>query len=302
MEKIGIVTITYNSTGVLSPFLECIWKQSHQNFILYVIDNASTDSTLQILEKEQDSRLKLIKNESNFGVAKANNQGIKKAIEDRCNQILIINNDVEFENALIEKLLQFQSDKNCSLISPKIMFHHNKNLIWYAGGWFVKSKGFLPLHRGMGEIDKGQYDKIKKIEYAPTCCLLAKKEIFEDIGFMDEKYFVYFDDTDFSYRIFKDGKHKMYYVPNIKFYHKVGSLTKSFKTKQNKIYRGDFFLKQTIRNHIYFLKKIGGIFAYVFIFWLFFKNNIRFIINPKIQKNFKTWTLITKSYFEGLFL
>ena len=302
MEKIGIVTITYNSADVLSPFLECIWKQSHQNFILYVIDNSSTDSTLEILEKEQDSRLQLIKNESNFGVARANNQGIKKAIEKGCNQILIINNDVEFEDALIENLLQVQSDKNCSLISPKMMFHHNKNLIWYAGSWFVKSKGFLPLNRGMGEIDKGQYDEIKEIEYAPTCCLLAKKEIFEDIGFMDEKYFVYFDDTDFSYRIFKDGKHKMYYVPNIKFYHKVGSLTKSFKTKQKKRYRGDFFLKQTIRNHIYFLKKIGGIFAYAFIFWLFFKNNIRFIINPQIQKNFKTWQLITKSYFEGLFL
>jgi len=119
---------------------------------------------------------------------------------------------------------------------------------------------------------------------------------------MDEKYFVYFDDTDFSYRICKDGRHKMYYVPNIKFYHKVGSLTKSFKTEEKKIYRSDFFLKQTIRNHIYFLKKIGGIFAYAFIFWLFFKNNIRFIINPKIQKNFKTWQLITRSYFEGLFL
>ena len=82
MEKIGIVTITYNSADVLSPFLECIWKQSHQNFILYVIDNSSTDATLEILEKEQDSRLQLIKNESNFGVASANNQGIKKA---RCN-------------------------------------------------------------------------------------------------------------------------------------------------------------------------------------------------------------------------
>ena len=140
MEKIGIVTITYNSADVLTPFLQCIWRQNHQNFILYVIDNSSTDSTLEILEKEQDSRLKLIKNESNFGVARANNQGIKKAIEKGCNQILIINNDVEFEDALIEKLLQVQSDKNCSLISPKMMFHHNKNLIWYAGSWFVKIK------------------------------------------------------------------------------------------------------------------------------------------------------------------
>ena len=302
MEKIGIVTVTYNSTAVLSPFLECIWKQSHQNFVLYIIDNASTDSTLQILEKKQDSRLKIIKNKSNFGVAKANNQGIKKAIEDGCNQVLIINNDVEFETTLIEKLIKVQIQKNCSLVTPKMMFYDNKNLIWYAGSWFIKSKGFLPLHRGMGKIDKGQYDKIKKIEYAPTCCLLAKKEIFEDIGFMDENYFVYFDDTDFSYRVLKNGKHKMYYVPNIKFYHKVGSLTKSFTTEETKIYRGDFFLKQTTKNHIYFLKKIGGLYAYLFIFWLLFKNNISFVINPKIRKNFSTFWLINKAYFQGLFL
>jgi GT2 family glycosyltransferase len=302
MEKIGIVTVTYNSTAVLSPFLECIWLQSHQNFVLYIIDNASKDTTIQILEKEQDSRLQLIKNECNFGVAKANNQGIKKAIEDGCNQVLIINNDVEFEREMIEKLLKVQRDKNCSLVTPKMMFHDNKNLIWYAGSWFIKSKGFLPLHRGIGEIDTGQYDEIKKTEYAPTCCLLAKKEIFKDIGFMDEKYFVYFDDTDFSYRVFKNGKHKMYYVPNIKFYHKVGSLTKSFKTEDIKIYRGNFFLKQTTRNHIYFLKKIGGLYAYLFIFWLLFKNNISFVINPKIRKNFSTFWLINKAYFQGLFL
>ena len=106
MDKIGLVTITYNSEKVIEPFLECVWKQTHNNLHLYVIDNASTDSTLSIIEEEEDSRLKVVKNESNFGVAKANNQGIKRAIADGCNQILIINNDVEFEEALIAKLLK----------------------------------------------------------------------------------------------------------------------------------------------------------------------------------------------------
>ncbi|MBC8266996.1 MAG: glycosyltransferase family 2 protein [Flavobacteriales bacterium] len=302
MEKIGLVTITYNSDDVLKPFLDCVWKQSHNNIVLYVIDNASTDNTLSVLEKEQDSRLIIIKNKSNYGVAKANNQGIKKAIEDGCDQVLIINNDVEFEREMISKLLKVQNEKNCSLVTPKMMYFDNPKKIWYAGSWFVKSKGFLPLHRGMEEIDTGQYDEIKKIEYAPTCCLLAKKEIFEDIGFMDEKYFVYFDDTDFSYRIFKNGKHKMYYAPNISFFHKVGSLTKSFKTEKKRTYRGNFFLKQTTRNHIYFLKKIGGLYAYCFICLLFFKNNIRILVNPKIRKNSSTFWLINKSYFEGLLL
>jgi len=300
MDKIGLVTITYNSANVLQPFLDCVWKQTHSNLVLYVIDNDSGDATLSILEDEQDGRLKIIKNATNLGVAKANNQGIEKAISDGCDQVLIINNDVEFESTLIKKLIQLQKDKICSLVAPKMMYYDNPNHIWYAGSWFIKKKGYLPLHRGMKELDEGQYDKIIRVEYAPTCCLLVKKEVFQDIGMMDEKYFVYFDDTDFSYRVWKDGRHKLFYYPNVKFYHKVGSLTKSFNKEEKKIFRGDFFIKQNTKNHIYFLKKIGGLFAFAFIGWLFFKNNIRFVINPQIRKNLATWWLINKSYFEGI--
>jgi GT2 family glycosyltransferase len=300
MDKIGLVTITYNSADVLQPFLDCVWQQTHNNLVLYIIDNDSEDDTHLILEKENDVRLQIINNSSNFGVAKANNIAIKRAIADDCDQVLIINNDVEFEATLIEKLLQLQDERSCSLVTPKMMYYDNPNHIWYAGSWFIKKKGYLPLHRGMKEIDEGYFDKIVEVEYAPTCCLLAKKEVFQDVGMMDEKYFVYFDDTDFSYRVWKDGRHKIFYCPNVKFYHKVGSLTKSFNKEEEKIFRGDFFIQQNTKNHIYFLKKIGGLFAYAFIAWLFLKNNIRFIVNPQIRKNFKTWLLINTSYFEGL--
>ena len=300
MDKIGLVTITFNSSDVLKSFLECVWKQTHTKIILYIVDNASTDDTLNILMKEKDIRLRIIQNKKNLGVAKANNQGISKALEDGCDQVLIINNDVEFEIALIERLLHVQKEKNCSLVIPKMMYFDNPDYIWYAGSWFNKSKGYLPLHRGQKQLDEGQFDETVEVEYAPACCLLAKKEVFEKVGLMNEDYFVYFDDTDFSYRVMKDGSFKMYYYPFVKFYHKVGSLTKSFNKVQERVYRGDFFLKQNIRNHIFYLKQIGGLFAYCFIFWLFFKNNIRFIINPMIRKNFATWWLINKSYFEGI--
>ena len=106
--------------------------------------------------------------------------------------------------------------------------------------------------------------------------------------------------NDFSYRVWKDKRHKMFYYSDVKFYHKVGSLTNSFNKEEEKIFRGDFFIQQNTKNHIYFLKKIGGLFAYSFIVWLFFKNNIRFILNLQIRKDFKTWLLINTSYFEGL--
>ena len=300
MEKIGLVTITYNSADVIRDFLESTFSQTFQNFIIYIIDNNSQDNTLEILKENTDSRIELVKNKENVGVAKANNQGIELALKDNCTQVLIINNDVEFEKQLFEKMLQVQKDKNCSLVVPKMMYFDNPDDIWYAGSKFIKKKGFLPIHKGIRQKDSTQFDGVYPVEYAPTCCLLVKKEVFQDVGMMDEKYFVYFDDTDFSYRVLKNGKHKLFYFSDTKFYHKVGSLTKSVEKEKKREYRGDFFIKQNTRNHIYFLKKIGGVYAYLFILFLFFKNNIRFIVNPNFRKNFHTWKLINKSYFEGL--
>jgi len=302
MEKIGLVTITYNSAHVLRGFLDSVLNQTFQNFIIYIIDNNSQDKTFNILEEYSDDRIVLIKNFENVGVAKANNQGIKLSLKDGCSQVLIINNDIEFEEHLFQKMLNIQKENNCSLVVPKMMYFDNPNHIWYAGSDFVKTKGFLPIHKGMRQKDEGKFDGVFQVEYAPTCCLLVKKQVFEDVGFMDEKYFVYFDDTDFSYRVLIDGRHKLFYFSDVKFYHKVGSLTKSVDIDNKKEYRSDFFIKQNTRNHVYFLKKIGGIFAYSFLLFLFFKNNIRLFTNPKFRLNFHTWRLINKSYFEGLFM
>lgn len=141
MDKIGLVTITYNSENVLKSFLDCVWSQTYEDFVLYIIDNASNDTSLSILNHEKDSRLRVITNDRNLGVAKANNQGIQKAIAEGCQQVLIINNDVEFEKTLIEKLIKVQEDKNCSLVTPKMMYYDNPHFIWYAGSWFIKMKG-----------------------------------------------------------------------------------------------------------------------------------------------------------------
>ena len=300
MEKIGVVTITYNSEHVLDDFLDSVFNQTYSNFYLYIIDNSSKDDTNRILLDIADSRLRIKNNDTNIGVAAANNQGIRLALGEGCSHILLLNNDVIFEENLFEKMLLIHQEKKCSLLSPKIKYFSNSNLIWYAGSSFVKLKGFLPIHFGMGSEDYGQFDVDRFVQYAPTCCLSIKKEVFNDVGFMDEKYFVYFDDTDFLFRVLKHGKHSLYYFSDVNFYHKVGSLTRSFEFKNKNTYRGDFFIKQNIKNHVYFLKKIGTLYAYFYIVLLFFKNNLRIIINNDIKCDIKTWILINKSYFQGI--
>ena len=302
MEKIGVVTVTYNSDKVLQPFLSDLFAQSFHNFNLYIIDNASEDKTLKILDDLNDNRVNQIRNHSNIGVAAANNIGIKKALEDKCSHILILNNDIEFPNSLFKDMLVSIKKENCSMITPKIMYHSDKDIIWYAGGGFKKSNGYLPYHTGFNENIKNNNYQSLYVDYASTCCLLIKKDVFETIGYMDEKYFVYFDDTDFLFRVKKEGVHKIYYDSQITLFHKVGSLTKSLTKEFERSYRTHFFLKQNIRNHIYFLRKIGSVYSYLFCLFLFFKNNLRFLFSSRIKKDFSTFLIINKSYFQGWFL
>jgi hypothetical protein len=300
MKKIGLVTITYNSAHVIEPFMQCVLNQTHTNFILYIIDNISTDNTLEILKKYNNNRIVIIANTTNVGVAAGNNQGVKRALADNCDEICIINNDVEFEDALLEKLSKQLQELNCSLVAPKMMYHPETDLIWWAGTKFKESEGCMTNHIGIQQEDNGQFDVIEKMDYAPTCCVLLKKDVIEDIGLMDEKYFAYYDDTDFFYRIYKQGKHQLYYYPFVQFYHKVGGLVKSRTGSAKKFKFGNFYIHLITRNHVYYLRKQHSLRAWFNIIYFFCRMNVRFIFSGKYHLNLSTFWLLQKSFFEGL--
>ena len=300
MNKVGLVTITYNSGEVLKPFIDDVLCQTHTNFILYIIDNESKDTTKSIIDSYTDNRIDVIWNKDNVGVAAANNQGIKKAMSDNCDYILIINNDVEFESTLIEKLIKYSQEENCSLVTPKMMFYYDKSIIWYAGARFNQKKGNIPIHIGLEEKDNGQYNRKALMDYAPTCCVLLKKEVIEDVGLMDEKYFAYYDDTDFFYRVKKHGQHQLMYFPDFKFYHKVGQLSQSKSGDMKKFKFGDFHILLTTRNRVYYLKKQKSLVGWLNIIYTYIWINLRFFFSGKYHVNWATFKLIQSSFFKGL--
>ena len=119
MEKIGVVTVTFNSANVLRPFLNNLFDQTFSNFDLYVIDNNSNDATIKILDEFDDNRIIIIKNDKNIGVAAANNVGIKKAFSNKCSHILLLNNDIEFPNSLLNDMYSSINNNSCSLLVLK---------------------------------------------------------------------------------------------------------------------------------------------------------------------------------------
>lgn len=243
--KIGIVTVTYNSEPVLREFFESLAKQTLRSFVVYAVDNASADNTLDILERQSDVSVVTIANPDNRGVAEGNNQGIRAALADGCSSILLLNNDVVFPANLLSCLSEGLEREHCSAVAPKIYYHDQPDLIWAAGGYFQFWLG-RSLHYGEGERDRGQFDTVRKITYAPTCCVLLRAEIFDTVGLMDPRYFVYWDDVDFMYRMKRTGL-VMKYLPACRMWHKVGSLTSAAPSQ--------FCVRYVTRNRIYFVRK-----------------------------------------------
>jgi len=248
--SVGIVTVTYNSSDVIIPFVECLLTQTYKRLRLYAVDNASSDGTVSRLLQYQDGRISVIANRENVGVAEGNNEGIRAALADGCDYVLLINNDTEFGPSLLEQMMVALRDSDCDMIAPKILFFDNQQMIWSAGGGFSAPKGYLGFHYGLGEMDRGQFDAARIVENAPTCCLLVRRSVFERIGLMDGRYFVYLDDADFCFRAARAGL-KLFYCPSVKLFHKVGSLTGGPSS--------EFNVRFCTRNHIFFILKNLGL-------------------------------------------
>jgi GT2 family glycosyltransferase len=222
--KIGVVTVTYNSASMLDEFFSSLDAQTYHQFCLISVDNASTDNTVPLLKAYSGAEQVVIENTTNIGVAAGNNQGIRAAIDAECEYVLLINNDVVLDPGLFAELVQGLADHHCDMAVPLIYFMDPPDKVWTAGGSFQPKLGFRVRHRGMNEDDRGQFNTPTKIDYAPTCCVLIRREVFSKIGLMDERYFVYADDVDFMYRARRAGV-TMYYVPRGKLWHKVNGLT-----------------------------------------------------------------------------
>lgn len=253
VKPIGIVTVLYNSEKVLKPFFDSLNNQSYSNLTLYVINNASPDKSKIIVEEQSPKTrfpIVLIDVGANVGVAAGNNIGIKRALKDGCEFVLLSNNDIELHPNAISILIDGMAENNASMVVPKIINFFTNN-IWAAGGKFLYFRG-TTKHIGAGDApDRDIYNITKEVNYSPTCFMLIKRGVFERVGLMDETYFVYSDDTDFVWRATIIGNERLFYIPNSVIWHKESTCTEGIYS--------DFTLRYMIRNNVYFSFKYYNI-------------------------------------------
>lgn len=233
MENILISILDFNSKKETINCLKSIKKIKVGNFKLNImlINNGSREK-LNIKEDfVKPISLKIIENSSNLGFSGGHNISFKYAIKNNFNYVLILNNDVELDqNFLKEMILAIESSDSIGIVVPKIYFspgnefHKDRykkdeigRVFWYAGGKFDWDN-VIGFHRGVDEVDIGQYNKRVETDYATGCCALIKTEVLKKAGLFDEKYFLYYEDGDLSLRIKKSG-YKIIYEPKAVVYH-----------------------------------------------------------------------------------
>lgn len=184
--------------------------------------------------------------EKNLGFAGGNNLGIKYALCHKADYIMLLNNDTLVQKHFLDNMLNcFNKDKKIGLVGCKIMYYPEKNVIWYGGGYIDWFK-FIGSHYSMKQVDNGQCDNEKEIDFMTGCCMLIKREVFENVGLLSEEYFMYFEDIDFCVKI-KSVGYKIFYDPKAVIYHKVGLSSGGEESS--------FSIEWSTRNRLLFMNK-----------------------------------------------
>ena len=333
--KIVVVILNWNGSEDTLECLESLRQIAYSNYSIIIVDNASSDDSLERIRKycrgeivvkssffkysrrnkpvetieytkEESEKtelnfrdITLIKNDKNYGFAEGNNIGIRYGLNNLdLDYILLLNNDTVVDHNFLGELIKIsESNPHIGFVSPKTYyydFNNKQNVINFAGGSLNMFKG-QSQSIGVNEVDNGQYDQIKTVEYGEGSCLLIKREVLEKIGLFDTKYFAYWEEADLCTRGNKAG-YMSVYVPKAKIWHKVSASTDD-PTKLYYYTRNKFWFMQKYANRIEYTSFIALFFG--FYFW---NLTCRYIIYGLYKRSLKHNNYFLKGIIKGILI
>ncbi|MDA8186643.1 MAG: glycosyltransferase family 2 protein [Dehalococcoidales bacterium] len=215
--KVSVIIPNFNGSRLLPTCLDSLRAQTLHDFEVIVVDNASTDDSLAIIEGHYP-QVKLVRLDTNRVFAGAVNEGIRQAAGEI---IATLNNDTEIDPRWLEELcLALQRHPEASSAASKMMLFDRRNVINSTGD-FYGTDG-IPGNRGIWEEDHGQYDQEAFI-FGPCAGAAAyRRSLFDDIGLFDEDLVAYCEDVDLNLRA-QLGGHRCVFVPTAIVYHRLSA-------------------------------------------------------------------------------
>lgn len=229
MDKVAIVILNWNGRKMLEEYLPTVLKFSHEDAMVYVADNASSDGSVKFVE-ECFPDVEIIRLDNNWGFAEGYNKALKMI---DAQYYILLNSDVEVTCDWLKPLIEYM-DYNVQVAAcqPKLLSVSDKDRFEYAGasGGYMDKYGY-PFCRGRifdnVEDDRGQYDDNAEIFWATGACMMIRSEDYWKAGGLDARFFAHNEEIDLCWRLRMLGR-KIYCIPDSVVYHVGGgTLNKS---------------------------------------------------------------------------
>lgn len=245
MNEIFIILLNYNNYRDTIECVNSIIENEKQiKYKIVVVDNSSTNDSVKKLQQIENIHL-IVSNENN-GFANGNNIGIKYALEQGAEYILLLNNDtIITQNAISKMYKKIEEHQEIGIMGARIMYYDEPNKINCIGGKIDWTKAIAVIENKDENYEEKQED-FKYTEFMTGCCMLIKKEVIERAGYLPEEYFMYYEDVDYCVQVLDSGFKLGICLDSI-IYHKE-SASSGGKASP-------FAIKWNTRNRLIFIKK-----------------------------------------------
>jgi GT2 family glycosyltransferase len=214
-----VVVLAHNHYADTAECLGSLQQLDYASLRVLVVDNGSTDDTADRVRTEFPAAT-LVQSGKNLGVAGGFNAGIVPALRHGADYVFILNNDTTLAPDMMTCLVrEAEADSHTGILMPKIVYYSEPGRIWSAGARYRRFPPAIVM-RGLDQPDGPPFDTPVTLDFVPTCGLLVPRRTFEQVGLLDDGYFFYFDDWDFSLRVRQTGM-TIRYVPQARLCHKV---------------------------------------------------------------------------------
>jgi GT2 family glycosyltransferase len=207
--KVAALVLNYNGKDVTLQTIASLMAMEYGNFDVIHVDNGSTDHSFEAVADAFPDAVQL-RTEENLWPAGGANLGMRHALARGYDYLLILNNDIEVDPAMLTEMVAVaEEDPTVGCVGPKAYYYWDRQRIWSAGG-FIRFKESGSRERGMGEIDRGQYDRTEEVDYINGCAVLIPRRVVEEVGGWDPNYRLALEDTDWCLRAKRLGYRCMY--------------------------------------------------------------------------------------------
>lgn len=225
--RVAAIVLNYNGREVTLETLSSLVALDYPAVDLVVVDNGSSDGSREAVAAAYPQVTQLVV-EVNQGISFGLNRGIRWALEQGHDYVLLLNNDIEAHPDMLSEMVRVaEADPSLGCIGPKAYYYWQRDTLWSAGG-ILRFRESVTRERGEGEIDRGQYDRDEVVDYVNGCAMLVRRQAILDAGLWDPTYVVCVEDADFCVRVKRAG-YRCFYAHRAVLWHMVSASVGGYK-------------------------------------------------------------------------